>query len=133
MECPICEGKTKVMDSRQKGLLHRRRKCLECGERYSTYEIDPVTFLHGLAEGGVQEEQLDRVSKIIELMADKNRDINEIWQLKEWTLEEDYIIESEYPEGGSRVCKLKMPYRSTSSINNRASRLKVKYIGGKVS
>lgn len=45
MECIKCGGKTKVIDSRTSELADtcwwRRRKCLECGERFSTYEILP--------------------------------------------------------------------------------------------
>jgi len=40
MKCPICQSKTKVIDSRStsKG-IRRRRECVECLTRFSTYEI----------------------------------------------------------------------------------------------
>lgn len=41
MLCPICrEGETKVVDSRgsQDFVIRRRRECLACGRRFTTYE-----------------------------------------------------------------------------------------------
>jgi transcriptional repressor NrdR len=41
MMCPFCRhGETKVVDSRgsQEFVIRRRRECLECGRRYTTYE-----------------------------------------------------------------------------------------------
>jgi transcriptional repressor NrdR len=41
MTCPICGGDTKVIDSRsQEDSVWRRRKCVDCKERFSTTEID---------------------------------------------------------------------------------------------
>lgn len=40
MLCPICNSDTRVIDSRFKdSRIRRRRKCLSCGYRYSTYEV----------------------------------------------------------------------------------------------
>jgi transcriptional regulator NrdR family protein len=44
--CPRC-GSTNVsvVDSRPKeNHIWRRRKCLECGEKYTTYEVDAKLF-----------------------------------------------------------------------------------------
>ena len=41
MNCPYCEhGETKVVDSRVagKGAIRRRRECLLCGQRITTFE-----------------------------------------------------------------------------------------------
>ncbi len=41
MTCPFCrKGETKVVDSRgsQEFVIRRRRECLECGRRFTTYE-----------------------------------------------------------------------------------------------
>ena len=41
MNCPICNGKTIVSDVRkQTDCINRRRKCVKCGHRFSTVEID---------------------------------------------------------------------------------------------
>lgn len=41
MTCPICNGKTKVIDSRHEDdSTRRRRECVECGYRFSTTEVD---------------------------------------------------------------------------------------------
>ena len=40
MMCPFCRtGETKVVDSRgsQELVIRRRRECLECGRRFTTY------------------------------------------------------------------------------------------------
>lgn len=40
MNCPECDGSTTVMETRIKkdGSIRRRRKCLECGNRFTTIE-----------------------------------------------------------------------------------------------
>ena len=41
MNCPVCGGNTIVADSRpQPDTIKRRRKCVECNYRFSTFEID---------------------------------------------------------------------------------------------
>lgn len=42
MECPYCKRqKTKVIDSRETAdeKVRRRRKCLDCGKKFTTYEV----------------------------------------------------------------------------------------------
>lgn len=43
MKCPYCNyGESKVVDSRpseDNGKIRRRRECLNCGKRFTTYEI----------------------------------------------------------------------------------------------
>ena len=41
MLCPMCDGQTKVIDSRPDvDCVNRIRKCLECGFKFKTVEID---------------------------------------------------------------------------------------------
>lgn len=41
MTCPICEGATKVINSRTNSeSVRRRRECVDCGYRFSTLELD---------------------------------------------------------------------------------------------
>lgn len=48
MRCPFCNGtETKVVDSRfanDGDQIRRRRECLECQERFTTYEVPELTF-----------------------------------------------------------------------------------------
>ena len=41
--CPICNGKTKCIDTRESGevdnAIRRRYKCINCDYRYSTIEV----------------------------------------------------------------------------------------------
>ena len=41
MECELCGGVVHVVETeaRKSVLVYRRRKCRECGHRFSTYEI----------------------------------------------------------------------------------------------
>ena len=40
VQCPRCNGESKVIDSRDgETARRRRRECLRCKHRYSTYEI----------------------------------------------------------------------------------------------
>lgn len=41
MTCPICEGATKVTNSRPgPDIIRRRRECVGCGYRFTTIEMD---------------------------------------------------------------------------------------------
>lgn len=41
MTCPVCEEKTKVIDSRPNlDTIWRRRECTACGYRFTTIEMD---------------------------------------------------------------------------------------------
>lgn len=46
MECPVCCGATKVIDSRpEEDCVNRRRKCIECGHTFGTVEIDKDSYM----------------------------------------------------------------------------------------
>lgn len=41
MTCPVCGAKTRITDVRpQVDFNRRRRRCIECGYRFTTYEVD---------------------------------------------------------------------------------------------
>ena len=45
MDCPICCGTTKVIDSRpEEDCVNRRRKCLSCGHTFGTVEVDKDAY-----------------------------------------------------------------------------------------
>ncbi len=56
MRCPFCkEEKSRVVDSRSAGdgfVIRRRRECLECGRRYTTYERIEETPLRVIKKEG---------------------------------------------------------------------------------
>lgn len=58
MKCPICQSETKVTDSRNtsKG-IRRRRECVECLTRFSTYE----TLLVNSMDKHLQDKYLARI------------------------------------------------------------------------
>src|ERR687891_630662 len=81
MRCPYCEsGEDKVVDSRlaEGGrAIRRRRECIGCGRRYTTFErAEEVPLL--IAKRSGEEEPFDR-DKVIEGVrrACKNRPVSE--------------------------------------------------------
>lgn len=59
MRCPKCgHTESKVIDSRSsesQDTIRRRRECLECGERFTTYERREETPLLVIKKGGLRE------------------------------------------------------------------------------
>ena len=63
MKCPFCsKAKDKVVDSRESGAgdsIRRRRECLECGRRFTSYErIEEIPYLVIKKDG--RREAFDR-------------------------------------------------------------------------
>ena len=61
MHCPYCQqGDSHVIDSRQVGnTVRRRRECVRCGQRFTTYErVAPVSLLVVKRDG--RREPFDR-------------------------------------------------------------------------
>ena len=59
MKCPYCgDGETLVMDSRPTvDHVKRRRKCLLCGVRFNTIEIDQDMFDRQVKEEGRKNDK----------------------------------------------------------------------------
>lgn len=79
MRCPYCEGQDdKVIDSRtteEGGAIRRRRECVGCGERYTTFErIEEVTLLVLKRTGEHEEFDIAKLADGI-FKACKNRPI----------------------------------------------------------
>jgi len=61
MRCPYCRGATKVVDSRvtDENSIRRRRECLKCDRRFTTYEqIEPKPMYVVKKDGS--REKFDR-------------------------------------------------------------------------
>jgi transcriptional repressor NrdR len=63
MKCPYCQyDDSKVIDSRElaeSNTIRRRRECLACGKRYTTYErVEPVSLMVVKKDG--RREEYDR-------------------------------------------------------------------------
>jgi len=58
MKCPACgEPESKVIDSRSLGEeIRRRRECIKCGERFTTYERLQQRSLYVIKKDGRREE-----------------------------------------------------------------------------
>ena len=62
MECPYCQHpETKVTDSRDTGTyaIRRRRECLKCNKRFTTYEYVEMTPVYIIKKDG-RREKFDR-------------------------------------------------------------------------
>ncbi len=68
MKCPFCESQeTKVVDSRDnevRDAIRRRRECLNCGRRFTTYERVEEIPLSVIKRGG--EREVFSRSKLLE-------------------------------------------------------------------
>ncbi|HXX91943.1 MAG TPA: transcriptional regulator NrdR [Acidimicrobiales bacterium] len=81
MRCPWCQSlDDKVVDSRlaeEGGAIRRRRECLSCGRRYTTYERLEEAPLWVLKRGG-EREPFDRAKLVAGVRAaTKNRPVTE--------------------------------------------------------
>lgn len=63
MKCPYCGSKSKVIDTRSSGEgVRRRRECLACGQRFTTYErIAPMRLVVVKADGRREEFDQDKL------------------------------------------------------------------------
>lgn len=68
MKCPKCKHKTKVINSRPipENKVYRRRACLECEHRFTTYEV----FNPGLEMFTRKSRRLRQVEKITKDLRD---------------------------------------------------------------
>ena len=63
MNCPYCQSlETKVTDSRDTGTytIRRRRECLKCNKRFTTYESIEMTPIYVIKKDG-RREKFDRI------------------------------------------------------------------------
>jgi len=79
MRCPFCKGlEAKVVDSRlaeDGGAIRRRRECLGCGRRYTTFERAEPIGLRVVKRSG-EREPYDRMKVVAGLIkACKNRPV----------------------------------------------------------
>jgi transcriptional repressor NrdR len=68
MKCPECgnfEDKVvETRESREKNYIRRRRECLECGKRFTTYEkVEGIPLMVVKKDGRREEFNIDKVRK----------------------------------------------------------------------
>ena len=84
MKCPYCiKSDTKVTDKRdQDSITRRRRECLKCGKRFTTYERVELDL--GVIKKGGKREQFDRdkikygIEKAFEKLNASSNEIDEV-------------------------------------------------------
>ncbi len=68
MKCPFCHNRdSKVIDSRDLrdgDSIRRRRECLKCGHRFTTYErVEPISILVVKKDGNREEYNREKISR----------------------------------------------------------------------
>jgi transcriptional repressor NrdR len=113
MKCPYCNHlDSKVVDSRdtETGAIRRRRECLQCRKRFTTYErVETVPLLVIKKDGRREEFNRDKLVNGL-LMASKKRDVEraQIEQLVddvENSLRSRGLTEVPSPEIGEEVMR----------------------------
>ena len=73
MRCPVCPSEdTAVVDSRpitNNTMIRRRRKCLDCGHRFSTHEACSVTGTAGPVTPEMFRRVLGRIQIDIDVLS----------------------------------------------------------------
>ena len=105
MKCPVCQGDSKVLDTRsnEEGTsIRRRRECMLCGKRFTTYEKIEDMPLVVIKKGGRSE--LFDGSKILKGLAKacEKRPI-ELAQLEKLVEEIEKDLKNQYTEVESSV------------------------------
>lgn len=66
MECLLCGGETKITHTRRKNKhgekFYRERVCVQCGEKFKTYEIHEIALFDVLDEM-LPEKKVDEIVK----------------------------------------------------------------------
>lgn len=97
MFCPFCKSEdTKVVDKRDNsdtGVTRRRRECLSCGKRFTTYERIENIILNVLKRDGRKEEFNREKLKMGIMKAVKKREIPEE-KINELVTEIEHILMS---------------------------------------
>jgi len=52
VNCPFCGSETKVIDKRTTEITRRRRECLKCEKRFTTYERPEINLIVIKKDGG---------------------------------------------------------------------------------
>ena len=86
MKCPYCGSRdTKVVDKRDKfeeGVTRRRRECLSCGKRFTTYErIENVDLTVLKKDGSMQQYDRNKLYKSISKSVDASVTDEQIQQV----------------------------------------------------
>jgi transcriptional repressor NrdR len=114
MKCPACGyGEDKVIDSRstKEGMVtRRRRECLQCGHRYTTYEyIEPAQMVVVKRDGRRQEFDrrriLEGILKACEKRAIPRERIEEVTDAIVTELQSEVRTEIPSNEIGEKVMK----------------------------
>ena len=96
MNCPFCDSKTKVLDKRETEAdtaTRRRRECLDCGKRFTTYErIESAVLIVRKKDGRREEFDKNKLEKGI-LRACEKRPVS-LEDIKKMVTEIEYHLKN---------------------------------------
>lgn len=61
VNCPFCSSETKVLDSRTSEITRRRRECLKCEKRFTTYERPEINIMVVKKDGRREQYSRDKI------------------------------------------------------------------------
>jgi transcriptional repressor NrdR len=79
MDCPYCEGDSKVVDSRPDASgIRRRRECKECGRRFTTHERVASAGIDVTKRGGRSEPfDAEKIARVLRRLSHDRRRLTE--------------------------------------------------------
>jgi transcriptional repressor NrdR len=117
MKCPYCGCTTsKVVDKRdnnEEGTTRRRRQCLRCGRRYTTYErIERVDVSIEKKDGSLENFDLEKLKKgILKAVDPKRIPLEDIEEFCEDT--ERRVLTSPQPISSTKIGKMVLTWLRT--------------------
>jgi transcriptional repressor NrdR len=117
MKCPYCGCTTsKVVDKRdnnEEGTTRRRRQCLRCGRRYTTYErIERVDVSIEKKDGSLENFDLEKLKKgILKAVDPKRIPIEDIEEFCEDA--ERRVLTSPQPISSTKIGKMVLTWLRT--------------------
>lgn len=70
MKCPICGSESKVINTRthrKDNSIYRRRECLKCGKKFTSYEVCELDNLISEAKKRAKKDAYEEIRKYLDM------------------------------------------------------------------
>ena len=114
MNCPYCSSDDlKVLETRdsQDNRVRRRRECLTCGRRFTTYEyIEKIPLMVRKKDGNLESFQVDKIIRGLQKACEKRcKTLDQIRELAE-QVRQDIIARGKEEVSSREIGELVMKY-----------------------
>jgi transcriptional repressor NrdR len=114
MKCPYCDSDTlKVLETRNSidNRVRRRRECITCGRRFTTYEyIEDIQLMVRKKDGRLESFQLDKIIRGLQRACEKRcNNVNQIREIAE-KVRQDIIAQGNEEVPSREIGELVMEY-----------------------